>query len=175
MIEKGADLSITTEDGNTPLHMILQYKNDEKEITNDVKFMIEKGVDLNVKNLHGNTPLHISLYNKFENISILLIEKGVDIKVKNLKGETLLHIALENKFEKISKLLIQKGADMNLRTLKGESALHIAIRQFDIKQPQPGFGLFEPIIDDVSNRNNSMNHTSAFKPFKIKPSRTIFS
>ena len=85
LIEKGADVNATDDNGQTPLHLALHNEHPEM-----AKLLIKKGADVNAKNKWGDTPLHLVLDNP--EIAKLLIEHGADVNATDNYGDTLLHL-----------------------------------------------------------------------------------
>jgi predicted kinase len=64
LIEKGADLNIKSEQGESPLHIAINSDNFEL-----VKFLVESKVDLDIEDNYGNTPIMVAF--KKNNIKII--------------------------------------------------------------------------------------------------------
>jgi len=52
-----------------------------------------KGIDLNLADNDGDTPLHVSIYNDFNDVSVLLIHAGARFDIANKEGETALDLS----------------------------------------------------------------------------------
>ena len=64
-----------------------------------------EGIDLNLADNDGDTPLHVSIYNDFNDISVLLINADAKFDIANKEGETA--FALSNTSDKYIQRLIQ--------------------------------------------------------------------
>ncbi|MGL9718431.1 MAG: ankyrin repeat domain-containing protein [Wolbachia sp.] len=90
MKDKGVDINIQNERGNTSLHEAV--KSDHKEV---VQSLIENGADVNAKTkVSGETPLHLA---RNAEIAELLIKSGASVNEKNKYGLVPLHNAVECK------------------------------------------------------------------------------
>ena len=70
-----------------------------------------KGIDLNLADNDGDTPLHSSIYNDFNDISVLLIDAGARPDIANNEGETA--IDLSKTSDKYIHRLIQEKIAQN--------------------------------------------------------------
>ena len=109
MIEKGANIDVQNNCGDTPLHNAIR-----RRLEDISKFLIEKGANLDIQDVkYRNTPLNLSIrFNFDENIVRFLIEKGANIDVQNNRGYTPLYKAIKYKLDNISKFLIEKVANI---------------------------------------------------------------
>ena len=78
LIDKGADVNASNDNGNTPLHLALW--NGHAAVAMAV---IDKGADVNASNDNGNTPLHLALWNGHAGVAMAVIDKGADIYITN--------------------------------------------------------------------------------------------
>lgn len=86
LIDKGADVNATNEDGTTPLHLVAYQE--------AVELLLKNGADIEAKNKDGETPLIISIFNQdSEEVIERLLMAGANIKAKNNDGQTALDIA----------------------------------------------------------------------------------
>lgn len=115
LIDKGANVNVRTEFGETPLHLA-----ESREIA---RLLISKGADVHAKDHEfGMTPL----FNATVEVSKLLVAKGADVNAKGKKGVTPLAWAVYwDNIEKIE-FLISKGADLNAGDEDLKTPLHIA-------------------------------------------------
>ena len=56
-IEKGADVNLQNNKGNTPLHILIKY-GEQKDILEKVKLLLQSGAKTRIKNKEGKTPLY---------------------------------------------------------------------------------------------------------------------
>jgi hypothetical protein len=99
MLDNGADIRMTDEDGDSALHIV-----------SDVSLallLINKGADIDATNTYGNTPLHQALALGDKQIAILLIEKGADLKIKNNYGSTALDESI--RMPDVAEMIIERG------------------------------------------------------------------
>jgi ankyrin repeat protein/serine/threonine protein kinase len=138
LIANGAKLNVENIEGNTPLHLAIQYNHLHPDFTHNrleiVSFLIDNGAKVNVKNNNGQTPLHIAVFNKrfptldnTQNIEGLLLENGAEINIQDNHKTTPLDIAVDLQLEDTVALLISKHPDVNSEYKYGRTLLHIAV------------------------------------------------
>ncbi|KAL6589278.1 ankyrin repeat-containing domain protein [Neocallimastix sp. 'constans'] len=122
LIEKGANLNIKNNDGETPL-LLLCYKQYKYNI---LKFFIDNGADVNIKNNKGETALILtSIYGEVKDAQIL-IKNGANINETDNEGNTALYNSCRN-FRSgvyINLYLMNIGADVNIQNNEGNVPLH---------------------------------------------------
>lgn len=107
LLQKGADVNISNEDGFTPLHNSVNRSHDYIAL-----LLIAKGANVKAQSKEGLTPLHIAA----DEASIkLLIEKGADINKRDSIGRTPLHFACMGGRIDLVEFLIANGADIGAR------------------------------------------------------------
>ena len=114
LLEKGANVNIIDNYGNTPLLWAIDKKHLEM-----VKLLIENGANLNVENNIGGTPLHIAVDKEHVGIARLLIINGVDINKINKNGHNALRY-LHYGDSEMKNLLTNYALITKLQTLKRE-------------------------------------------------------
>ena len=110
LIEKGANVNIKNNFGNSPLHFTAN-KNDEEMVQLLIK-CIDK-TSINGQDNQGNTPLHNALENGYIKIAKLLIREGADINIKNNSGNSPLHFAVYENCKEVVQLLIENYANIH--------------------------------------------------------------
>lgn len=125
LVDLGADSSITTEQGATPLMAAAGvgiWKIGENPGTNDealeaVELAWELGNDVNAADINGDTALHGAIHRGAGNVVRFLVEKGADIDAVNGKGWSALSVAQGvfypntfNRHPEIVTLLLDLGA-----------------------------------------------------------------
>lgn len=126
LADLGADPSITTEEGVTPLMAAAGvgiWKIGENPGTNDealeaVKLAWELGNDVNAADTNGDTALHGAIHRGAGNIVRFLVEKEADVDAVNEKGWSALSVAQGvfypntfNRHPELVTLLLDLGAD----------------------------------------------------------------
>ena len=112
LIQQGADVNVSNDNGATPLH--LATMEGHKEV---VALLIEKGADVTVSNENGTTPLHFAAWDSEREIAAILIENGADINVRNKRGNTPFHWATGKGDREIFNFLLDQGAEIDVRTI----------------------------------------------------------
>ena len=102
MIERGADVNVVNQHGNTPLICACYKGNVEL-----AHLLIERGADVNFVNQHGNTPLICACNEGNVELAHLLIERGADVNVVNEGGNIPLVHAQGFHNEEIIGMLMQ--------------------------------------------------------------------
>ena len=116
LIEKGADVNLQDNSGNTALHIAVS--SDDEDMA---RLLLRKGADLEVKNRAYKTPVAISVIEGYESITKVLIDAGADVNVRigpYETSDTLLHkavLSISKRNIRIVKLLLDSGADVHAR------------------------------------------------------------
>ncbi|MXY25741.1 MAG: hypothetical protein F4Y45_14640 [Acidobacteria bacterium] len=135
LVDLGADPSITTEEGATPLMAAAGvgiWKIGENPGTNEealaaVELAWELGNDVNAVDVNGDTALHGAIHRGADNIVRFLVEKGANIDAVNENGWTALSVAQGvfypntfNRHPELVDLLLDLGADPDAGTRRPE-------------------------------------------------------
>jgi ankyrin repeat protein len=108
-------------DGETVLHLAVQYENIEK-----IKELIEKGADINIGDNKGRKVLHYAaLFGKTKTVKVL-IEKGANINATDNSRYVPLHLACLKGAIGVARVLVKAGADINALDKFGHSPLYHA-------------------------------------------------
>jgi hypothetical protein len=75
LLEHGADVNATDEEGDTPLHHVPLYIDNPLDV---VRLLLEHGAEVNGKNAIGLTPLHTAAEEGSLDVARLLIEHGAN-------------------------------------------------------------------------------------------------
>jgi len=89
LLERGADIEATGNDGKRPLHLAVLGIGDVE------KKLVKAGAGLNVQDNEGNTPLLIACKRGGEKKVRYLLKAGADCTIRNSKGESAMDIAVE--------------------------------------------------------------------------------
>ena len=117
LLEKGANPSLATKDGSTPLMMASGLgapRGGDEEVTEAgdradpldlAKAFVEAGAEVNaVHDTSGNTALHYAAQRGADRIVEFLLAKGAKLDVKNKQGRTALEIAPKRTADLLRKL-----------------------------------------------------------------------
>jgi ankyrin repeat protein len=81
LLEHGADVSTTDNDGAAPLHIASPTGH-----VSVCSILLEKGADVAVKRDDGGTPLHYAAFHGHATVVQLLFDKGADVQAKTNGG-----------------------------------------------------------------------------------------
>ncbi|MBW5397584.1 ankyrin repeat domain-containing protein, partial [Brachyspira pilosicoli] len=119
LINNGADINVTNEDGETPLMYASKLHNIKM-----VELLIQKGANINAFDDYGNTALMYGV-NNLETVK-LLVENGADVNSQK-GGSTALILACKPRRGRnidVIKYLVSKNADINAQDHQGDTALN---------------------------------------------------
>jgi cytohesin len=164
-IDQGIDVNAKDRDGNTPLHLANNVK-DNIEFT---ELLIAKGADVNAKSKSGMTPLHqaVRTRNGRKDVVELLIANGAEVDVKDKSGLTPLYWAVAHKRtdSDVIEYLIDRGGDVNTRTqVEGYTPLRNAVinQRKDIVELLIGNGA------DINAKDRTFGETALHKAALFK-------
>jgi ankyrin repeat protein len=90
LLEHGADVNRRSYGKSTPLHAIIFWKRDHKEVT---RLLLAHGAKVNAANAYLETPLHQTARYGFTGSATLLLEKGAAVDIINDQEQTPLDLA----------------------------------------------------------------------------------
>jgi len=168
LMDKGADVMKTDDEGQSLLHILASGKNNGKTISS---LNIPERL-LNRKDREGMPAVVLAVLNKRWDSVRALVEKGAEIDYSDSEGKNLLLITLDGGSVDTALLFIDKGISVTRKDRSGVSPLHIAAgktgkawNSLMIKMIQSGA--------DVNDKDNSLgtpagraidgNNTSGFK------------
>ena len=142
LLEAGADLKATNEDGQTALMKAvrLDHRYAPSQRLPIIELLLSKGADINQKDNAGQSPLLFSVdqymsesggFISHPEVVKLLLDRGADVHAVNKRGDNALMIttnAWRSSLE-IVKLLVEKGINLNSQNEKGTTALMIAVER----------------------------------------------
>ena len=139
LLNNGADVEVTTDDGWYPVHLAIMfgYLTAVKELIKELENFTE------IRTPQGYSLLHVAArYNQIEIMDYLIVlydfvvnSQEVDIETKfidsrdNQPCQTPLHLAAAACNAEAVRALIQHGANVNAKTLLENTALHIACQK----------------------------------------------
>ena len=123
LIEAGAEIDATNNEGDAPIHLAARFGHTEVTI-----FLIDRAnADKNIQNNQGFTPLHMaSLYGQADFIT-MLFEKGVDKDIVSNKRFGPLHTAVHSNNIQTIQVLLANEIDVDLRDNFGNTPFQHAI------------------------------------------------
>ncbi|XP_034048571.1 ankyrin-1 isoform X1 [Thalassophryne amazonica] len=123
LLENGANQSLPTEDGFTPLAVALQQGHE-----NVVALLINYGTKGKVR----LPALHIAARNDDTRTAAVLLQNDPNPDVLSKTGFTPLHIAAHYENLSVAQLLLNRGANVNFTPKNGITPLHIASRRGNV-------------------------------------------
>lgn len=119
MLKEGADISMVTDSGKTPLMMAA-----ENGLITATLELAEKTENINAQDNDKNTALHLALKNRHIEAAYIILDMGADVEVENGEGETPRALIADCWDENIKKRLEGK------RSLKQKDIARMAERTF---------------------------------------------
>jgi len=96
---KGANMSFSNTNGETPLHQAIM-----RGLDYVVKWLLELGANVNAANISGDTPLHYAIQVQRLDIIEQLLAKGADKHICNKDGKTPLALARDTSINIFARL-----------------------------------------------------------------------
>jgi ankyrin repeat protein len=122
LIQQGADVNVTDNNGVTPLHSAVLR--DHREI---VKILLNAGAHVNVTDNDGYTPLLSAVLMGYREIVKILLDAGSDVNAVDNDGATPLHWAASENYLEVLKMLLHAGANLNPVDNNGATPLYWAV------------------------------------------------
>ncbi|KAM0215338.1 hypothetical protein ACHAQI_003122 [Fusarium lateritium] len=124
LIENGANIHATRDNGNTPLHV--SACNGHEAVT---RHLLKKGAPIEATTDLGYTPLHVAAHKGYHIVAKVLLESGADIEAKDKWGRTSLSLATGKGFTAVVKLLLEHDAETEVRNEDKETPLILAVKK----------------------------------------------
>ncbi|KAF7175891.1 hypothetical protein CNMCM7691_000423 [Aspergillus felis] len=122
LLDKGATIDMTNEDGFTPLQLAAKMDNCEA-----IALLLQRGAQVEARSLSGLTALQLAAHEGHWIAFDLLLIGGADINSWNKEGETLLHEeARKSRNVSSAAKLLAQGANIEARTSQGYTPLQCA-------------------------------------------------
>ena len=146
LLKNGADVNAVDDNGETPLHYVIQSLNSHsldayEESIEIANFLINEGADVNISNADGNTPLHYLIQGEIiykieyqtHNMTIELIKtiinKGGDYDAKNNEGQTPLDYVYDDEVPRQGWLEFKRVILNHIHQLPKENARRILLKK----------------------------------------------
>jgi ankyrin repeat protein len=157
LVERGADLNISTRNKTTLLHEAAFHS------PAILEYLINKGVDVNAKDVHGSTPLHNAMSKKAVE---LLLAAGADPTVRDNEGLTTLMVMLLGAELGAVELLLQTEVEKTTIDLENETLLHHAAiyRREDLIPLLLAAGVDPNVKDNCGHTYEFYLHNSPLNP-----------
>jgi ankyrin repeat protein len=126
MLEKGADISLRSTNGNTAIFFAAAAKRPEV-----VELLVLEGADVNTVNARGETPIYESIKSSTDMNAQKLLASGADFNHQNDDGITPLMFAVNRANFDITRMLLVAGADISLRDNEGDTVFEYAAARPD--------------------------------------------
>ncbi|WP_338406774.1 ankyrin repeat domain-containing protein [Wolbachia endosymbiont (group A) of Longitarsus flavicornis] len=132
LLEKGANVNATDQNGKTPLHSAA--RNNNKEV---VEALLQvNGININAQDRDNMTPLHwAAVKGHKEAVEALLGKDGIDVNLADKNKDTPLHSVLKKDnidINVLNALLGEEGIDVNAQDGLNNTPLHLAVKKDNI-------------------------------------------
>ncbi len=101
LIENGANVNVSANNGTTPLHLAAVAIADEA-----AKALLKAGADINARDNNGNTPLLLACKRSSEKKIRWFLRAGADFNIKNNAGESAAEICAARGFQDALEMMI---------------------------------------------------------------------
>lgn len=131
LLEKGADLNVTNNYGETPLHSAA--KNDAVQA---IRYLLANNASRLAADNKGNIPLQSAVLASKYLAAKEFVQSAasvLELDSQNLKGETALYQAARNNDERLIALLVQGGAHTEIQDADGLTPMAVAARRGNVE------------------------------------------
>jgi len=122
MLQNGADVNQTAEDGRTALHVAATFGN-----VSVIDWLARAGADVNARDAKGMTPLMTACFERESDAAYGLLEAKADPNLRDAEGFTALHHASRRQEPRVVAQLLEHGAAANVLNKAGDSPLLLAV------------------------------------------------
>lgn len=156
LINKGANVNIANEFGQTPLFNAIQ-----SDSIRAVKVLCEAGTIVDFADKYGYTALHnCAIIGSLEQAKLLL-EYKADVNLKDKQGKTALHYAAINGNADMAKLLIDAGAKIDEKDNKEHSPYFYAVYYGNDKMKETLADAKESMTKELKTKSNLLKQELA--------------
>lgn len=131
LLESGADVHFSSQFGNTLLHYVGGYYQDNPVLPTEelIKTLTSKGLDIDVQDMKGCTALAYAVYNNKDDCVKAFLKQDGCVNNQTIDGDTVLHYAVvQDENTAVIEELIKAGADINKQNTVGETPLFNAVQ-----------------------------------------------
>jgi ankyrin repeat protein len=129
LIENGLDVLARSSDGDSALHIVLQYL-DDHDRTEIVKLLVDYGCNPLEANCHGNTPLHIAVERDLVDVARYLATLGAPLPPDLLVTSNYCRSRWRHGWHMIP-FLVDNGVNVLARASNGNSLLHTVLQSIN--------------------------------------------
>ncbi|CDZ79492.1 ankyrin repeat protein [Legionella massiliensis] len=162
LITLGADPTLGSENGSTPLLAAINKSNDDIET---VKVLLRAGANVNQADPRGITPLFVAAAKGHDKVVEQLLQAvGIDVNQAPQSGFTPLHIAAQNGHDKVVEQLLQAvGIDVNQANQRGFTPLCSAVFYGHVRVVEQLLQARGIVVDEASPYKYSPFYAAADK------------
>ena len=121
LLDDGAAIDQTTENGTTPLWIACEHGHADL-----ARLLLERGAEVDRAMKNGQTPLIIACRNGQVDAARLLLENGAEVDRANKNGSTPLYVACKNGHVDLARLLLERSANVDQTRGDGATPLFVA-------------------------------------------------
>jgi ankyrin repeat protein len=128
LVKNEVNVFAHSSDGDSVLHIVLRYFNDDAETLESVKVLVGCGCDPLEANSHGHTPLHIAVERGYISVARYLLTFGAPLPPDLLVTSKGHCYWAGRSTTPMIHFLVENGANVLARSSNGDSLLHIALQ-----------------------------------------------